>query len=240
MKWSSISEWEQEEAKTIGASFKARVTASGHTAQENAGDNGKVHGIYRCFEKNNLLSSKNSSSGVFALTDTHLNFFVVPDGEITDLPQSQYAFASLQLKDITGICANYEKRINWKMFFAGLFMILLPIVLLILFKTMLPFLKFLCYAFVFLGFISTILSFTALRIRVYKINIGSLNGGVTIMGAYGKSMSSGMIWNQPMTIVYNAKPLEGELIAFVETINQSISKLQERGEYAFDNVEVIL
>ena len=83
------------------------------------------------------------------------------------------------------------------------------------------------------GLVCIVGSFTFARIRNYKINIGSVNGGITIMGS-SRGRGAGA-WTQPMTIVYNAKPLENNLIEFVEKINVRITKLQERGEYAFSD-----
>ena len=79
-------------------------------------------------------------------------------------------------------------------------------------------------------------AFSFLRSKTYKINIGTVSGGITIMGAFAeKGVPESAIWNNPMTVVYNAEPLEYELINFIEKINHRITLLQERGTMAFED-----
>ena len=187
----------------------------------------EANGIYRCFSKSGLIEK---SDGYFMLTDTHLNFYVEYDS------LRQYAFTSAQIKDITSICANYEKRFNLLGFICGLVLSALGIVLATLLAgAVAGILVFLCYVGAALGLILTVGSFTFNTVKVYKVNIGTLQGGITVMGASRPVMSTKAAWSNPMTVVYNAKPDEYNLINFVEKINARIALLQERGSYAFDS-----
>ena len=96
-------------------------------------------------------------------------------------------------------------------------------------------LVFLCYVAAGLGLTLTVGSFTFNTVKVYKVNIGTLQGGITVMGASRPIMSNKAAWTSPMTVVYNAKPDEHNLVNFVEKINARIALLQERGSYAFES-----
>jgi hypothetical protein len=207
------------------------------------------NGIYKCFIKKELFSA---SEGYFMLTDTHLSFFVnkieswfdnfisglnKKKKKIPYIPYSQYAFLSTQIKDITSICANYKKVVNKSACLRGGICLLLGIVLPLIFKE---------FAKTLIIIISIILAarggyliigaFSFLRSKTYKINIGTVSGGITIMGASSEiGIHSSAIWNNPMTVVYNAEPLEYELINFIEKINHRITLLQERGTMAFED-----
>lgn len=186
----------------------------------------EANGIYRCFTKNGILEK---SDGYFLLTDTHLNFYIEYER------MQQYAFTSAQIKDITSICANYEKRFNALSFICGLLLSALGIVLATVFAGVLtPFLTFLCYASAGLGLVAMLGSFTFNTIKVYKVNIGTLQGGMTVMGSSRRIISSKMAWSNPMTVVYNAEPDEYNLVNFIEKVNARIALLQERGSFAFD------
>ena len=187
----------------------------------------EANGIYRCFSKSGLLEK---SDGYFMLTDTHLNFYVDYDN------MKQYAFTSAQIKDITSICANYEKRFNLLSFICGAALSLLGIILATLLAgAVAGILVFLCYVAAGLGLTLTVGSFTFNTVKVYKVNIGTLQGGITVMGASRPIMSNKAAWTNPMTVVYNAKPDEHNLVNFVEKINARIALLQERGSYAFES-----
>lgn len=194
------------------------------------------NGIYKCFETRD-------SEGYFMLTDTHLNFYVTKKGATSSLdgdpfdhvPYSQYAFINTQIKDITSICANYEKIFNKAAFIRGLLCGAL---------SLLSF--WLCsesYANLFwgipclgAGIYFIIGAYSFLRTKMYKINIGTSAGGITVIGdSGGANIPKTLTWNNPMTVVYNAEPLEYELINFIEKINLRITRLQERGEFAFDD-----
>ena len=202
------------------------------------------NGIYKCFEKNEFFSS---SVGWFMLTDTHLSFYVTKpkleldhnslDATHLDVPYSQYAFVNTQIKDISSICANYWKIFNPTAFLIGLFLLLIGLVLPIALHTYIKgFLAVLCYIGAAGGLVSIIGAFSFWRSKAYKINIGTPQGGITIMGSSGgKSVPSSVLWQNSMTVVYNAKPFEYELINFIEKINLRITLLQERGEFAFED-----
>jgi hypothetical protein len=98
-----------------------------------------------------------------------------------------------------------------------------------------PFLTFLCYAGAGLGLVAMLGSFTFNTIKVYKVSIGTLQGGMTVMGSSRRIISSKMAWSNPMTVVYNAEPDEYNLVNFIEKVNARIALLQERGSFAFDS-----
>ena len=186
------------------------------------------NGIYRCFSKRSWLSD--NSDGYFLLTDTHLNFYIEHDKNLR-----QYAFMSAQIKDITSICANYEKRFNPFVFFYGLLMSVIFLALAIIFRDTMTDIWKACLLLMSVGSASLMYhAFTSLAIRKYKINIGTLQGGMTVMGSSAGQLSSRMAWNNPMTVVYNATPDEYNLFSFVEIINARIALLQERGDFAFE------
>ena len=202
------------------------------------------NGIYKCFKK--IFSI---SEGYFMLTDTHLSFFVNKtesrfdnllsgqNNKIPYIPYSQYAFLSTQIKDITSICANYRKVINHWALWPGLISLIFGIVLLLVFKELAKtFIIIISIILAVIGLFLFVGSLSFLRAKIYKINIGTVSGGITIMGASnGRSIPSSAILNNPMTVVYNAKPLEYELINFIEKINHRITLLQERGTMAFED-----
>lgn len=186
------------------------------------------NGIYRCFSRRSWFSD--NSDGYFLLTDTHLNFYIEHNNNLR-----QYAFMSAQIKDITSICANYEKRFNPFVFLGGLLSLGICLALVFIFRDTMASIWQLCL--LFMSFCSVLLmynAFTSFAIRKYKINIGTLQGGMTVMGSSAGQLSSRLAWSNPMTVVYNATPDEYNLFSFVEIINARIALLQERGDFAFE------
>ena len=227
-----MSDYTREEKYAQGLSVKLLTRANAKFDPENGE---RPNAIYKCFENNRSFFKKNRSRGYFLLTQSHLNFYVdYPERSKSDGSGSQYAYATTQIKDITSVCANYHKKFNLGAFILGF---LLSIASAVCF---LPFVSEVHGFFTFLGVVLScaglscvIGSFTFARIKNYKINIGSVNGGITVMGSSaGRGVGA---WTHPMTIVYHANPLENNLIEFIEKINVRITKLQERGEYAFSD-----
>ena len=205
---------------------------------ENPGVSGKPVALYRCFENNHELFTSHDNAGYFLLTESHLRFFV--DYPYANPCGSEYAFYDTQIKDITSVCANYMKKNNIAAFVRAFFMAALCGGLLYFFPNMRSLFQVAIYILLAVSAIVAIGAFTFLKIKHYKIHIGSVNGGFTLMGCQNRRNKNAAAWNQPMTIVYNATICEKQLLAFIEQINARISVLQERGEYAFDTMEVQL
>ena len=200
-----------------------------------ADKNGTPNGIYRCFEDTAKLFAANVSVGYFLLTDTHLSFYVdYPNRSEDDQCGNKYGFVNTQIKDITSICANYERRFNFLAIFMGIIFALVSTVLMTSFPDMSTFATILCVLGCAVGAAFIIGAFSFMRNRIYKINIGTTHGGITVMGSSHSSIKTSAAWSNPMTVIYNARPIEYGLINFIEKVNLRITLLQERGEYAFD------
>ena len=184
--------------------------------------------VYKCFSSRGILPSS-VSTAYFMLTAISLNFII----DYPLMPKesaAQYGFASIQIKDISSVCASYEKRFNFGAMIMGMLLFSLAIMTLTAANEGMAILG----VFLIFGALALVLgSFTYLRIKQYKVCIGTPTGGMTIIGSSGKLLGKGIVWNQPNTILYNAIPNESEFYTFIEEINWRIASLQERGEQAF-------
>ena len=180
--------------------------------------------IYKCFSTKSLLDP---SDGYFELGETRLKFYIIHGGIIID----KYAYIDMQIKDITSICANYIKRLNVLAFIIGTLLSSVGAIL----KFFIPTPNWLpmpvVYVILGIGGFLLIGSVSFLRIKMYKINIGTHQGGITLMGSSSR-MKNTVAWNNPMTVVYNATPIEKGLIKFIEDINKEIEARQLFGDYA--------
>ena len=174
---------------------------------------------YKCLRTRSLFEA---TDGIFRISETRLQFFIIRNGNAIN----RYAYIDMQIKDVTSICANYLKQLNIIALIVGLLISAAGI----LTKTFLQLTGSIPIILIIIGALFFIGSFTFLRIKTYKINIGTPQGGVTLIGSTSPITSS-VALNNPMTVVYNAVPFDSVLIQFVEDINRDIEFLQQFGSF---------
>ena len=199
---------------------------------------GQPVALYGCFANKHVIFSSRDNYGFFLLTESHLRFFV--DYPSIDPCGAEYAFFDTQIKDITSVCANYMRKNNFAALLGAFLLGALSGALLYFFPDIHSLLRICLYLLLGSAAVTAIGAFTFLRIKYYKIHIGGIHGGFTLMGCQNRKGTNAAAWSQPMTIVYNATVKEEQLLAFIEQINTRISVLQERGEYAYGDVRETL
>ena len=186
--------------------------------------------IAKCFQ-NATLFGRIINEGYFLITATCLYFMIDYPEMSPRYAQGTYGFTSVQLKEITAVNANMEKCVNFRAFLLGSLFFGGAIASFVFKIVWLGILLLIPAAVLWIGAV------TFLAIRRYKVTIGTAHGGITIMGSTAKNAASGIVWNQPMAVIYNARPLDTKLMEFVENLNWIVSSFQERGEYAFSEEE---
>lgn len=185
----------------------------------------KIKNIFFCLSRG-IATKKRIAC--FALTTDHLYFLTVyPNKDSTDQYGDDYIFCSTNIQDITTVGANYVKSINLPILLSGILLSIIGI-LLFFFKILSPFLP---VTLLMLGVFAAFGAFTFFQLHRYKISIGSLQGGITIMGEYPSLSVKNIVWNQAGTYIFNGKQINDKFYKEIECMNGDISTLQKMGGF---------